>query len=217
MIDFSEGKTRRPVTRWWALALVVMLAAGLWLFGWPWYVNRGIEKIEQQAMAFYLSGDFDAAADLCKNVQNEIPGRPISSLILGNIYLSRGDRDVAKRFFQSAVDSNQGSKEIKAEALMGLARLSSMVHQPQDALQLYQRAAAVDPQSVRALTSQAIILESQNRDTEALSLYRQALDRFPNDRGVQLAVQEISERLSWQQDQAKQSRIDQLVKDLLEQ
>lgn len=216
VIDFSEGKTRHPLTRWMALALVVMLAAGLWLFGWPWYVNRGVEKIEQQAMTFYLSGDFDAAANLCRTVHKEMPGSPISNLILGNINLIRGDRDVAMRFFQTAVDSNQGSKEIKAEALMGLARLSSMVHQPQDALQLYQRAAAVDPQSVRALTSQAIILESQNRDTEALSLYRQALDRFPNDRGVQLAAQEITERLSWQQDQSKQSRIDQLVKDLLE-
>jgi len=216
VIDFSEGKTRHPLTRWMALALVVMLAAGLWLFGWPWYVNRGVEKIEQQAMTFYLSGDFDAAENLCRSVHKEMPGSPISNLILGNINLIRGDRDVAMRFFQTAVDSNQGSKETKAEALMGLARLSSMVHQPQDALQLYQRAAAVDPQSVRALTSQAIILESQNRDTEALSLYRRVLDRFPNDRGVQLAAQEITERLSWQQDQAKQSRIDQLVNDLLE-
>ena len=216
VIDFSEGRTQRLATKWWALALVVLFAAGLWLFGRPWYVNRGIEKIEQQAMAFYLSGDFDAAADLCRNVRTERPGSPISSLILGNIYLSRGDREVAKSFFQSAVDSNQGSKKIKAEALMGLARLSSIVHQSQDALQLYQQAAEVDPQSVRALTSQAIILESQNRDTEALSLYRQALDRFPNDRGVKLAAQEISERLSWQQDQAKRSRIDQLVKDLLD-
>ena len=215
VIDFSEGKARHPLTRWIALALVAMLGAGIWLFGWPWYVNRGVEKMEQQAMAFYLSGDLDAAANLCRTVHEEMPGSPISNLILGNINLVRGDRDVAMRFFQTAVDSNQGSNEIKAEALMGLARLSSMVHQPRDALQLYQRAAAVDPQSVRALTSQAILLESQNRDTEALSLYRQALDRFPNDRGVQLAAQEITERLSWQQDQAKQSRIDQLVKDLL--
>ena len=216
VIDFSEGKTRHPLTRWMALALVVMLAAGLWLFGWPWYVNRGFKKIEQQAMTFYLSGNFDAAANLCRTIHKEMPGSPISNLILGNINLIRGDRDVAMRFFQIAVDSNQGSKEIKAEALMGLARLSSMVHQPQDALQLYQRAAAVDPQSARALTSQAIILESQNRDAEALSLYRQALDRFPNDRGVQLAAQEITERLSWQADQEKQSRIDQLVEELLE-
>ena len=47
-------------------------------------------------------------------------------------------------------------------------------------------------------------------------MYRQALDRFPNDRGVQLAAQEITERLSWQADQEKQSRIDQLVEELLE-
>jgi hypothetical protein len=59
------------------------------------------------------------------------------------------------------------------------------------------------------------LLEGQNRDAEALRVYQQALDRFPDDRGAQLAAQDIRDRLAWQQDQAKQSRIDKLVEDLL--
>ena len=80
---------------------------------------------------------------------------------------------------------------------MGLARLSSIAHEPEQALQLYQRADTVDPQSTRALTAQAIILERQNRDAEALLLYQKALERSPNDFGIQVAVQDIRERLSW--------------------
>ncbi len=59
-------------------------------------------------------------------------------------------------------------------------------------------------------------MERQNRDAEALLLYQQALERSPNDFGIKVAVQDIRERLSWQQDQEKQARIDQLVKNLLE-
>jgi class 3 adenylate cyclase/CHAT domain-containing protein/cytochrome c-type biogenesis protein CcmH/NrfG len=216
VIDFSEGRVRHPAIKWLALVLLVLLSAGLLLIGRSWIVNHGVEKMEQQAMAFYLSGDNDAAAALSRQVQRDIPGSPISSLILGNIYFSRGDRDTAKRYFQSATDSGKGSKKIQSEALMGLARLSSIAQEPEQALQLYQRADTVDPQSTRALTAQAIILDRQNRDAEALLLYQQALERSPNDFGIQVAVQDIRERLSWQQDQEKQARIDQLVQKLLE-
>ena len=215
VIDFSEKRKLRPKTLTWILTVVFLLTAVLWLFGRPWYVSRGAQKIEKQAMGFYLSGNFDAAVDLCQQAQKQIPGSPISSLILGNVHLSRGNRDLSRTFFQSAVDFGIGSEKIQSEALMGLARLSSMAHEPQQALQLYQRAAAVDPQNVGAFTSQAVILERQNRDAEALRLYQQALDRHPNDRGIQLAVQDIHDRSTWELDQAKQSRIDQLVKDLL--
>lgn len=215
VIDFSESKSRLSSARWWVLALVVLLTTGLWFFGWPWYVNRGVRDTERLALAEYLSGDIKAAEELSHQVQEKIPGSPVSGLILGHVYLGRGDGELAKRYFQAAVVSGKGLKTIQSEALMGLARLSSIGQDRQQALALYQRAAAADPHNARALTAQAVLLEHQNRDAEALQIYEETLARFPDDREAQLAAQEISDRLARQQDQSKQSRIDKLVEDLL--
>jgi class 3 adenylate cyclase/CHAT domain-containing protein len=216
VIDFSEGRSWLALARRWVVAMVILLSAGLGAIGWSWYVNRGVRAVERQAMADFLSGDFTAAEKLSRQVQEKIPGSPISSLILGNVYLSRGDKDLAGRYFQSVVDSDNASPTIQSDALMGLARVSSIVQDPEQALALYQRAAVADPQSARPLTAQAVLLERQRRDEEALRLYEQALIRFPDDRGVQLAARDIRDRLSEQQDQVQQARIDKLVEELLD-
>jgi tetratricopeptide (TPR) repeat protein len=216
VIDFTKSRARFSINKWWLLSLMIIVSGVLLFVGWPMYENHKIYKIEQQALSSYFSGNIDSARELCQQLQQYDINNPISCLILGNIQLGKGDTEGAQKYYQTTINSHNSSSKVKSEAMMGLARLASMEHRPQKAIQLYQDAAQIDPNNVRALSSQAMILGRQNREAEALSLYRKALDISPKSIEIQLAAQDISERLSLQADQAKQSRIDKLVNELIE-
>jgi len=216
IIDFAEDKKRRSAARIWVPILAVLVALSVWFFGWPWYQQRAVNQAEKQALAYYRSGDLDAAARLCEKAQQDHPGDARTALLLGKIQLSRGQYVDARHHFQTVVDSDAGSNTARSEALMGLARLASIEQRPGQALQLYRDAAAANPQSPAALKSQALILERQNRDAEALDVYQEMLQRFPNDTEIQLSAQNLRDRLAWEKDKGRQAAIDRLVSALLE-
>jgi class 3 adenylate cyclase/tetratricopeptide (TPR) repeat protein len=216
VIDFSESHRERKRAAWWKIALAAALAVTIGISGYNWYRGKTIRTLEHDAMAHYLTGEFDMAMGLCRQLQASAPGRPISNIILGKICLSRGDKDTARSFFLSAANSGTDSNTLKSEALLGLGRLASIDNQPREALDFYQRAARLDPHNAQPLVAQAALAENQGRASEALGLYTEALQRAPDDRGLQLAARNLQERLAWEQDQAKQERIDRLVNELTE-
>ena len=214
IVDFKTSSKKRPLKRWWPAAALLLLAAlGLW--GIPWNRANGVVAMEQKAYAHYLSGEYEKADRLCRQIQNDAPQRPTSILILGNISLSRGELEEAGRYFNLALTASPGSDKIKAEALMGLGRLASIGSRLEEAMDYYRRASALDPTNARAVTSQAVVLERQGKYEDALHAYRQASTLTPDDVSLQVAADQMDDRLMLLQDDAKQARIDRLIEDIL--
>ena len=162
-----------------------------------------------------MSGDYEKADNLCKSLQKEAPQRPVSALVLGNINLSRGKVEDARRYFNSAMACSQDTDKTKAEALLGLGRLASMDSRSQEALNYYHQAAGLDPTNARALSSQAILLERQEKYEDALRVYALASSLAPDDASLQAAAGQIRDRLAAMEDKARAVRIDRLVEDIL--
>ncbi len=215
VIDFKNGRKRKSWTRRWAAAAVVLLLVILGVWGIPMYRSRGFAAQEHKALALFMAGDYDTAEPICRRLRNDAPARPVSAMILGNIQLARGKLDDARRFFSSALESSPGKAETRVEALIGLGRLASIDSRTDEAMKYYRQAAGLDPTSVRALSSQAVLLERQGNLTEALQVYNLASSLAPGDAGLQVAAGQIQDRLATMQDQARQARIDRLVKDIL--
>lgn len=215
VVDFQNSHKKRSLARWWSAAAIFLLLAAIGLWGLPWYRTRGVAELEHKAFAYYLSGEYEKSNQLCRVLQRDAPQRPMSAVILGNISLSRGKLEDARRFFNLAIETSKDSERTKSEALMGLGRLASIGSRTEAALDYYHQAAGIDPGNARAASSQAVLLERQGNYKDALRLYSLASSLAPEDISLKVAVSQMRERLALQEDDARQARIDRLIEDIL--
>ena len=66
--------------------------------------RKSVELKEQQALAHFRAGDFDAAIEMCRAIQTQDPQRPLCYVLLGNINLTQGKTDLAQSYFQSVLN-----------------------------------------------------------------------------------------------------------------
>jgi class 3 adenylate cyclase/CHAT domain-containing protein/Flp pilus assembly protein TadD len=216
VIDLAEkGVTRRRRT-WWAAAAGVIVALAVLLGGYRFLSNREIARYEKEALASYSEGNFDQALSACRVLEEKRPKGRLARLIEGNIYLRKGNLEQAEAAFQGALQAGDGTNAQKAEAYIGLGRIASLRKQPEESLNYYRQATEAAPEGAQGYISQAALLEGQGDYGGALALLLKAQKLAPEDRTVAALTRNMRERAAFIQDQERQARVDQAVKELLE-
>jgi CHAT domain-containing protein/class 3 adenylate cyclase len=215
VIDFGEQKVRKKQWAWSALAAGVVLILFM-LWGYPGFLREDIAKYETQALAYYQEGKFDEALNACQRIEDSSSKIRLAHLIKGNIYLRRGELDVAAAAYQKALQAPKGTEVQKAEAFRGLGRIASLRKDPEGALQYYQQATQTAPASKLGYLSQAPVLMAAGRFAEALPLLEKARRLAPNDQALAAITNDTRRQAVSAHDDQKQERIDRLVKELLD-
>ena len=224
-VELGKGTTRkyegvpaktglRKISKiWWGAAAALILALLLWVY--PGFIRTNAVKYEETAMASYRAGDYSGAKEISQKLLEKSPDRALGYLILGDISLREGNLEKAESLFKKALDSGRATGVQKAEALMGLGRLSSIGKDTSGALGYYQQAAKLEPETEQAYTSQAILLNQQGEYDRALILFKKAEALAPDNIGIRAMANETSRRASLAADRERQERIDKLVKEIL--
>jgi tetratricopeptide (TPR) repeat protein len=216
VIDLAEkGVTRRRRT-WWAAAAGVIVALAVLLGAYRLFSNRQIARYEKEALASYSEGNFEQALSACRVLEEKRPNGRLAHLIEGNIYLRKGTLEQAEAAFQGALKAGDGTRQQKAEAYIGLGRIASLRKQPEESLNYYRQATEAAPEGSQGYLSQAALLEGQGDYGGALALLLKAQKLAPEDRNVAALTRNTRERAAFMQDQERQARVDQAVKELLE-
>jgi class 3 adenylate cyclase/tetratricopeptide (TPR) repeat protein len=216
VIDLAEkGVTRRRRT-WWAAAAGVIVALAVLLGVYRFLSNRQIARYETEALASYSEGNFEQALSACRVLKEKRPNSQLAYLIEGNIYLRKGNLEQAETTFQGVLQAGDGTRQQRAEAYIGLGRIASLRKQPEESLNYYRQATEAAPEVTQGYLSQAALLEARGDYGGALALLLKAQKVAPEDRTVAALARNMRERAAFVQDQERQARIDQTVKDLLE-
>jgi class 3 adenylate cyclase/CHAT domain-containing protein len=216
VIDLAEKGVSRRRRTWWAAAAGVVLAVAVLLGAYRFFSNRQIAQYEKEALASYSEGNFEQALSACKVLEERRPSGRLAHLIEGNIYLRKGNLEPAAAAFQEALQAGDGTNAQRAEAYIGLGRIASLRKQPDESLNYYRQATEAAPEGAQGYLSQAALLEGQGDYGGALVLLLKAQKLAPEDRTVAALTRNMRERAAFVQDQERQARIDQTVKELLE-
>ncbi len=103
-----------------------------------------------------------------------------------------------------------------AESIVGLGRIASLQKKYDESLKYYRQATEISPLEKQGYLSQALLLEDKGDYGDALDLLEKAQKIVPKDRAVAAHIKDIRKRAALTQSKEKQERIDQLVKELLE-
>lgn len=213
-IVLGKEKPRRISEIWWGAVALIVLACLLWVY--PGFLRTNIAEYERSAMASYMAGDYSKARETSEILIKKGPKNGAGYLILGNILFREGDLEKAASLFNNVLEAGKATDGQKAEALMGLGRISSIQKDSSGALNYYQQAANLAPGTVQAYTSQAILFDQQGQYDQALALFKKAQELSPDNYGVKAMANETSQKASVLVDQERRERIDRLVKELLE-
>ena len=214
VFDKDKGKKAGKISRvWWGVAAAAIMACLLWLY--PGFLRTNITEYERSAMASYQAGDYDRARETSQILLEKGPEKGLGYVILANIFFMEGDLEKAESLFKNALEARQATEGQKAEALMGLGRISSIRKDTSGALQYYQQAASLAPGTGQAYTSQAVLLDQQGEYDKALALFKKAGELAPDNDSIKLMANETLQKASVLADQERQERIDRLVEELL--
>ncbi len=140
----------------------------------------------------------------------------MSALIRGNIHFKKGKLDLAEAAYKKALQATDGTNLQMAESLVGLGRIASLRNKYDESLKYYRQATEISPREKQGYLSQALLLEDKGDYGDALDLLEKAQKLVPKDRAVAAHIKDIRKRAALTQSREKQERIDQLVKELLE-
>jgi len=216
VIDFTDRTFTRN-NRFWLYAIIgIALLVTVIFWRYPGFLREATIKQENAARIYYNNGNFKEALNACRVLEDKNPKLCLIHLIRGNISLTNGDLDEAHTAYQKALQTSQGTDMQKANALIGLGRIASFQMQPDLAINYYQKATEVAPESEFGYLSQALLLEGKGNYDEALHLFEKAQALSPQDKTIKAITNEIHKKLAFARDQHKRDRIDKLVNELLE-
>jgi len=216
VIDFAEKEVQQKKPAWWAVAAGVVLTVAVLLWGYPGFLREGTKKYEEAALAYYRNGQFEQALNASYALEDKNPEVLLAYLIPGNIFLREGDLPGAEAAFQKALQAKKGTDLERAQALVGLGRITSLQKQPDKALKYYREATEAAPEKPQGYLSQALLLEEKGDYEGALELLTKAQRVAPKDPVVAAMTNETREKVALAHDQERQARVDRLVQDLLE-
>jgi len=170
---------------------------------------------EQALLAHYQSGNFKDALIAAQELTAENAEVRLSYLVEGDIYLRQGNLEAAKVSYEKALKAPKGTNVQKADALIGLGRLSSLQDQKSDALSYYEQASQAAPDTSRGYLSQAMLIHKQGDAQAALGLLKKVRGQSPQNPAVEAFAIETRRQVELAQDEKREQRIDELVKELL--
>ncbi len=128
-----------------------------------------------QALALMRSRDYADAVQVCEDLIARDAAAPGPWELLGAIALERGEKDLARERFETALDLAGD----QAQALCNAAEANRQAGRHARALELSAKALALDPGNGAAMHIQALTLLSCWRTDDALGIYRRLVRQQP--------------------------------------
>lgn len=129
-----------------------------------------------QALALMRSRDYAGAVQVCEDLIARDAAAPGPWELLGAIALERGEKDLARERFETAL----GLAGDRPQALCNAAEANRQAGRHARALELSARALALDPGNGPAMHIRALTLLSCWRMDEALGIYRRLVQQQPD-------------------------------------
>ncbi|MCX8043940.1 MAG: CHAT domain-containing protein [Desulfobacterota bacterium] len=167
-------------------------------------------RSEGLAAVAWARGDTTTALALC----SQTPQTPYAHVIKGSILFSQGALDDALREFTVATEPRSPISWQHAQACNGIGRIYSVRGDMQKAAEYYAQAAAEHPDSAEILANQAYAMQQTGNTAGALDLLQKATRSQPGDTIAAVMLADIQRRQQQQEDNARQQRIDELVREL---
>ena len=178
----------------------------------PEVVWMGREGVAEVALA---RGNSQAALQEANDIIAKAPTRSAAYLIRGRALSAAGQAPAAQAALQQAA-SPQTSADFswqKAGALVAVGN-GQRKQDPQGAIKTYERAARENPQSVEALSNLAVTLNETGQSARAKTVLERAQALDPADAMTAALMRQTQEALADEQDRARQTYVDDAVKEL---
>jgi hypothetical protein len=138
-------------------------------------------------------------------------------VIRGHVFFQQGKLEEARQAYQTATTKTHGAPWQQAIALDRLGRLSAAQGQTDLAMTYYDKAISQGgPELAIASTNKAYLLTQNGQYEAAVALYRQVVQQQPEDRLAAVLLREAERRDQLAHDQERQTRITQLIADLVQ-
>jgi len=174
------------------------------------------KRSEGLAAVCFETGDYDRAMELCEKTLAAAPYNLYANVIKGHILMAQGKTDDALKAYETAAAVTGGMKWQKAEAVNGIGRIYSSRGDTQKALEYYGRAAQLNPASAEISTNYGLALQKSGNAQGALSSFQSAVKTGSGDPYASVFLMQAEKEKKAVADQARQERINALVKDLAE-
>lgn len=178
----------------------------------PEVVWMGREGVAEVALA---RGNSQAALQEANDIISKAPTRSAAYLIRGRALSAAGQGAAAQAALQQAA-SPQTSADFswqKAGALVAVGN-GQRKQDPQAAIKTYERASRENPQSVEALSNLAVTLNETGQSAKAKAVLERAQALDPADAMTAALMRQTQEALADEQDRARQTYVDDAVKEL---
>ena len=170
---------------------------------------------EGAAEVLLARGDTNSALTEANDIIAKAPTRSAAYLIRFRALAGTGQPQAAQAALQQAAGS-QTSADFswqKASALVAVGN-GQRKADPQAAIKSYERASRENPQSVEALSNLAVTLNDNGQSVRAKAVLERAQALDPADLMTAALMRQTQEALADEQDRARQTYIDNAVKDL---
>lgn len=178
----------------------------------PEVVWMGREGVAEIALA---RGNNQAALQEANDIIAKAPTRSAAYLIRGRALSAAGQEAAAQASLQQAAGPKTSADFSwqKAGALVAVGN-AQRKQDPQAAIKTYERASRENPQSVEALSNLAVTLNETGQSARAKTVLERAQALDPGDAMTAALMRQTQEALADEQDRARQTYVDDAVKEL---
>jgi tetratricopeptide (TPR) repeat protein len=174
-----------------------------------WMGREGVAEV------LLVRGDAAGALNEANDIIARAPTRSAAYLIRGRAQALSGQAQAAEASLLQAASAKTSADFSwqKSSALVAVGN-SQRRQDPQAAIKTYERASREDPRSVEALSNLAVALNETGQGARAKAVLEQAQALDPEDAMTAALMRQTQEALADEQDRARQTYIDNAVKEL---
>jgi tetratricopeptide (TPR) repeat protein len=161
-------------------------------------------------------GQLQRALELAAKAEQADPNRGYVHVVKADVLYGQNKKQAAEKEYQKALTNKVIAPYHRAKAYNQLGRIRAEQGRFDQALELYDQAAAADPYYIEAATNKGLLYEKQGRYDQALASYAKAQRIDNTDRFALMLQKKLLAMLEIERDRSEKGRIDALVKDLAE-
>ena len=134
-----------------------------------------VDKVLQEAMAFYKTGQIDETERICQEILHSDPDSVDALHLLGVVAYQVGKYDVAVDLIAQAIEIDSGQAIFFNSLGLGLKGQLRL----EEAVEAYRRALEINPDYSEACNNLGTVLQRQEDFEQAIALYRHAVTINP--------------------------------------